>query len=299
MAMSEAVPLEAQRRRRNAVSVARWAARFVRRKPLGAVGGAILLLVIVVAIAAPYIAPSDPLALRAAHRFEPPGAGFLLGTDKFGRDILSRVIFGARISLWVGIVSVGIGAGLGSVIGVISGYAGGRADLLVQRAMDAILAFPTLILAITITAALGISTTNTMLAIGIVMIPQVSRVVRSTTLAVKGNQFIEAARAVGCGHLRIVLQHVAPNVAAPVIIIATGGLGSAILTEASLSFLGLGTPPPTASWGADLSGLGREYFERAPWMAIFPGVAITLVVLGFNLLGDALRDIMDPRLRGR
>jgi len=271
---------------------------FARRKPLGAAGGAILLLMTALAVGAPAFSPYDPLALHYDARFATPGAQFLMGTDKLGRDILSRVIWGARVSLGVGIGSIALGTLAGVVLGVVSAYWGGVLDLAVQRVMDVLMAFPTLLLALVIVAVLGGSMTNLVLAIGIVMTPQMARVVRSSVLSIKESQYIEAARALGARDLRIVATHVLPNVLAPVIIVATAGLARAIITEASLSFLGLGAPPPTPSWGADLSGMGRTYFEQGPWAAIFPGLAISFAVLGINLLGDGLRDAWDPRLAG-
>lgn len=271
---------------------------FARRKPLSAAGGAILLFMTILAIGAPIFSPYDPLTLHYDFRFAPPGPQFLMGTDKLGHDILSRVIWGARVSMGIGIASVVLGTLVGLVLGVVSAYWGGVLDLSIQRVMDVLMAFPTLLLALVIVAVLGGSMTNLVLAIGIVMTPQMSRVVRSSVLSIKESQYIEAARAVGAMDLRIVASHVLPNVLAPVIIVATAGLARAIITEASLSFLGLGAPPPTPSWGGDLSGLGRTYFEQGPWAAIFPGLAISFAVLGINIFGDGLRDAWDPRLAG-
>ena len=214
-----------------------------------------------------------------------------------GRDILSRVIHGARISLKVGIIAVAIGTLTGAALGLVSGYFGGMVDFGVQRLMDIILAFPGLILAISLMAVLGANLTNAMIAIGVVIMPSAARVVRGSTLSVKTEQYIDAARAIGCANGRILLRYILPNVAAPIIVLVTIQLGAAIITEASLSYLGLATRPPTPSWGSMLSGAGRVYMLRAPWIAIAPGVAISLTVLAFNLLGDALRDVLDPRLR--
>ncbi|MBI4307202.1 MAG: ABC transporter permease [Chloroflexi bacterium] len=272
-------------------------ARFGARKPLGAAGIVIIMTMAAMAVLAPLVSPFDPNYVRAQDRLRPPDVPFFFGTDQLGRDVLSRIIWGARISLFVGFISVGIGTGAGSLLGIVSGYWGGAPDMFIQRGMDALMAFPTLILALVIMSVLGIGIANAMIAIGIVMAPQMGRVVRGAVLSVKQSQYVDAARAIGASDFRIVYQHIVPNVTAPVVILATAGLGTAILTEASLSFLGFGTPPNVASWGADLSSAGRAFLEQAPWLGLFPGIAISLAVLGFNLLGDALRDIWDPRLR--
>ena len=272
---------------------------FVRGSPIGAVGGAIGLIMLLTAILAPVIAPQDPYRINYDRLFAPPGARFLLGSDEFGRDVLSRVIYGARISLYVAVLAVALGQAGGAVFGIISGYFGGRTDMLIQRVMDTFMSLPALVLALAIVAALGPSVNNVVLAIGIVQVPRAARDMRSAALMVRANQYVEAARAVGCTHGRVLLQHVLPNCTAPFIIIATAALGIAILTEGSLSFLGLGTPPPTPSWGSMLSGAGLQYAEKAPWLGVFPGLAMTMAVFGFNLLGDALRDAFDPRMRQR
>ncbi|MFH1486151.1 MAG: ABC transporter permease [Chloroflexota bacterium] len=269
---------------------------FARHKPLGMAGGVIVALLIFLAIAAPLISPYDPLGLNSREMLEPPSTAHPFGTDQAGRDVLSRIIWGARVALWVGIVSVSVGTASGIVLGVPS-YWGGAVDLVIQRIMDGLLAFPTLILAITLVAVLGPSITNAMVAIGIVMAPQMARLVRGSVLSIRESTFVEAAIAIGASDMEVIWRHILPNILAPIIVMATAGLARAILVEASLSFLGLGTQPPTPSWGADLSGPGRSFFEIAPWLAVFPGLAITLVVLGINLYGDALRDIWDPRLR--
>ena len=272
-----------------------WA--LARRKPLGAAGAVIVLALIVLALAAPIVAPYDYREQSRANLLKPPSVAHPFGTDNLGRDIFSRVLFGAQTSLYVGLVAVGVGTTVGSVIGLISGYAGGRVDLLLQRLMDLVLAFPTLILAIATVAMLGPTTTNVVVAMAIVFTPTANRVVRGSVLAEKENQYVEAARAIGCGGTRIAFRHLLPNVMAPIIVIASTSLGTAILVESSLSFLGLGPPPPAPTWGAMLSVGSRSFFEQAPWMAIFPGLAISLAIFGFNLLGDALRDLLDPRLR--
>lgn len=275
----------------------RWG-RTARSKPLGAASFALILMFIVAAIFAPVVAPYDPVAQHYDHVMEAPTTTFWLGTDNFGRDMLSRIIWGARISLQVGVFAVAIGAFFGTAIGLTTGYFEGRLDLVMQRVIDAWMAFPNIIFALAILAALGPGLINVIIAIGLASIPVSSRVVRGATLSQKQNVFIEAARSIGCGGRRIMVRHLLPNVTAPIIIIASLEMGGAIIAEASLSFLGVGVPPPNPSWGGMLSGHSRTYMLAAPWMAIFPGVAITLGVLGWNLLGDAARDVWDPRLRG-
>jgi len=274
------------------------AIRFLRDKPLGALGGLIIVGMVFLALFAPLLAPYDPYELRVESLFAPPGRAFFLGTDDYGRDVLSRIIYGSRISLYVGILAVGIGTTTGAFLGLVSGFVGGRTDAVIQRVMDALLAFPALILALAIVTALGQSTTNVIIAVAVVLMPAAARVIRSSVLSLKENVYVEAARAIGCGSLRILLRHILPNCVAPYIILATSTLGAAILSEAALSFLGLGTPPPEPSWGTMLSGAAQQYVWKAPWMGIFPGVAISLAVFGFNLFGDGLRDILDPKLRG-
>jgi peptide/nickel transport system permease protein len=272
--------------------------RFLRDKPLGALGGAIILAMIVVALFAPLLAPYDPYELRVTNMFTPPGREFWLGTDEYGRDLLSRLLYGARISLYIGLLAVGLGTTSGALVGLVSGYCGGRTDFILQRLIDWLLAFPTLVLALAIVAALGQSTANVILAVAVVIVPTAARVIRATVLTVREQVFVEAGRAIGCTDSRLLFQHILPNCLSSYLILASAGLGNAILAEAALSFLGLGTPPPEPSWGTMLSGAAQQYVWRAPWMAIFPGVAISLAVFGFNLLGDALRDVLDPRLRG-
>ncbi len=271
---------------------------FLRRKPLGSFGLLLVALLVFTAVFADLLATHDPETTAVRDRLLGPGPVYYLGTDHFGRDTWSRIVYGSRTSLYVGIFAVAFGTLIGSSLGLISGYFGGTVDALVQRLMDMLLAFPLLILAMTIVAALGPAVTNVVVALAIVITPSTNRVVRGTVLSVKENQYVEAARTVGCRSGRIILLHILPNVAAPIVVLASITLGLAILTEASLSFLGLGPPPPTPTWGGMLSGEGRDYFERQPWLAIWPGVAISLAVLGFNLFGDALRDVLDPRLRG-
>ena len=283
-----------------------WAAAalLARRKPLGAASAVVIFGLLVVALLAPLLAPRDPYALNLNERGLPirmqgPTAAFPLGTDPLGRDVLSRIIYGARVSLIVGFASVVIGTGLGTVLGLVSGYWEGRLDAVIQRGVDTAMAIPGIVLALAVMSVLGQSLTNIIVVIAMVIAPGASRVVRGTVLAVKQATFVDAAQALGASPGRIVTLHVLPNVFAPILVIATVWLGNAIVIEAALSFLGLGTPPPTPTWGAMLSGEGRRNLETAPYLAIFPGVAISVVVLAFNMLGDALRDLLDPRLRDR
>jgi len=269
----------------------------LRRKPLGAASAALLVLIVFTAIFAEVLAPYDPLATRPEIRLAAPSWEHPFGTDDIGRDVLSRVIHGARISLWVGLLAVGIGTAAGMIIGLLCGYCEGRVDLIFQRVMDAVQAIPGLLLALAIVSVLRPNTTNAMLAIAIVIIPGNSRIVRGAVMSAKQNRYVEAAQAIGCRHPRIILSHILPNVTAPILVIASIWLGNAILIEATLSFLGVGTQPPTPSWGLMLSSTGRAFMEQAPWLAIFPGLAISLAVLGFNLFGDTLRDAWDPKLR--
>ena len=278
----------------------RWFATildFVRRRPLGAVGAAIILVMVFLAITAGVISPYDPLVNDYAAMLSAPSKEHWLGTDAFGRDVLSRLVYGSRTALMVGLGASFLGAIFGSLIGVASAYFGGRVDLVVQRIMDVFFAFPVIILALVVVAVLGTSAGNVILAIAAPMVPRCARVVRSSALSVREMPYIDAARAQGFGHRRIILRHMLPNVMAPILIMATAFLGEAILLEASLSFLGLGVQEPTAAWGLMLRGAAVEFAESAPWMAIFPGLAISLAVFGFNLLGDSLRDALDPRLR--
>ena len=270
---------------------------FTVRKPLGAIGAFIILIMAALAILAPVIA-GDPLKLNILSALEGPSTDHLLGTDDFGRDLWARIVHGARISLIVGFAAVAFGSGTGGTLGLISAFYGGKVDIIVQRLMDSLMSIPTLILALAIMASLGQGLFNVVLAIGIVQIPRANRIVRSQAFAVKQSEFALAARAIGAGDARIMALHIFPQCVAPWLIIATAGLGTAIISEASLSFLGLGVPPPEPSWGGMLSGRAREFYSVAPWLAIWPGVAISMAVYGFNLFGDAIRDVLDPRLRG-
>jgi peptide/nickel transport system permease protein len=272
-------------------------AEFCRRRPLGAVGGAIIVLIVILGGLAGLLAPYDPLAVDYSAMLAAPSGAHWLGTDAFGRDVLSRIIYGARTALTVGIGASFIGTTLGSLIGVSSAYFGGRFDLVTQRVMDVFFAFPVIVLALAVVAILGTGPGNVILAIATPMVPRCARVVRSSALSIREMPYVDAARASGFGNRRIILRHMLPNVMAPILIMATAFLGEAILLEASLSFLGLGVQEPTAAWGLMLRGAAVEFAETAPWMAFFPGMAISLAVFGFNLFGDSLRDALDPRLR--
>ena len=268
-----------------------------RRHPLGAIGAVIMAVFVFAALFADLISRYDPLAVDAAMSLAPPSAAHWLGADSFGRDVYARIVYGARISLAVGIGSTLLGSALGVVIGLASGYLLGWVDLVTQRVIDILQALPLLVLALVMAAALGPSLETTIVAIAIPLVPYVARVIRANTLALRELPFVEASKTIGMSELRIAVRHVLPNTLAPLIVLATAQLGSAILTEASLSFLGLGIPEPHPSWGRMLSESSAEYVRTAPWLVIFPGLAISLVVFGTNLLGDAVRDILDPRQR--
>ena len=275
------------------------ATEFCRAQALGAVGAAIILLMLVVGALAPLLAPYDPVINSFSAMLSPPSMQHWLGTDAFGRDVLSRLIYGSRTALLVGFGASVLGATLGAVIGVASAYFGGRIDLYMQRIMDIFLSFPLIVLALALVAILGNSLPNLITAIMIPMIPRCALVIRASALAIREMPYVDAARAAGFGHTRIILRHMLPNVMAPYLIMLTAFLGQAILAESSLSFLGLGVQEPTAAWGLMLRGAAVEFAEAAPWMAIFPGVAISLAVFAFNLFGDSLRDALDPRLRNQ
>jgi peptide/nickel transport system permease protein len=272
---------------------------YLRHKPLGTIGLGIVVLMISIAIFAPLIAPytyqeQNYEAVRAA-----PGSGFIFGTDQFGRDIFSRVVYGARISMMVGFLAVIVGTGAGALVGLISGYFMGKLDAVIQRLVDMWMSFPDLILALTIVAVFGNTIPNVILAIAATIMPRGVRVIRSAVISIREMDYTTAARAVGASDIRIMLRHVMPNAIAPFLIIMSSMFGNAILTEAGLSFLGLGIAEPTPSWGRMLTGQAAQYMVSAPWILIFPGLAITITVLGFAFAGDALRDIFDPKLRGR
>jgi peptide/nickel transport system permease protein len=271
--------------------------QFCRQNPLGAAGGFVVALMLVMAVFADLVTIHDPTRNNFGAMLEPPGADYWLGTDQYGRDLYARIIYGARTALLVGFVSAFVGATIGLVLGVASAYFGGRFDLWFQRVMDVLMAFPLIILALAVVSIFGTGTGNVILAITIPFIPRCARVVRSSALAVREMPYIDAARACGFGHARIVLRHMVPNVMAPYLIMITAFVGQAILIEASLSFLGLGVQEPVPAWGLMLRGGAQEYAESAPWVAIFPGIAISLAVFGFNLFGDSLRDWLDPKMK--
>ncbi len=289
----DAIALERASRRTWAGAVL----RFARRKPLGTAGAVIVILMALAAIFAQAISPYHPLATDYSAQFTPPNLSHWFGTDSFGRDIFSRIIYGSRTALLVGFTASLIGATLGLLIGVASAYFGGRIDLLTQRIVDIFISIPLIILALAVVAILGTGIFKVILAIIVPMIPRAARVCRSSALAIREVPYVDAARACGFGHRRIIFRHMLPNVVAPYLIILTAFLGQAILTEASLSFLGLGVQEPTPAWGLMLQGGAEEFAESAPWMAIFPGLAISAAVFAFNLLGDSLRDALDPKLR--
>jgi len=277
----------------------RWDAvrYFVRRYPLGAAGGVIMAIFVFAAVFAPYLTIYDPLSTNAAASLAKPGAAHWLGCDFMGRDVYSRIIYGARISLAVATGSMLLACVIGVTIGLLSGYLGGWFDLIAQRFLDIMQSLPLLVLAIIMAAALGPSLENTILAIAFPLVQSVARVIRANTLSLREQPFVEAAKAVGMSDIRIAIRHVLPNTVAPLIVIMTAQFGAVILIEASLSFLGLGVPEPHPSWGRMLSESAAEYVRTAPWLVIFPGAAISFVVFGTNLLGDALRDLLDPRQR--
>jgi len=271
-------------------------ARYLRRSPLGAAGAGIVLVYALIAMAAPFFAPHPPITQFLEHRLEPPSNAFPLGLDQLGRDILSRVLYGARLSLVIGLVVVVVGGILGTTVGVVAGFVGGRIDDILMRITDIFFAFPSLILAMAIAAALGPSLTNTMIAIAIVTWPAYARLSRAQALVLRRQEFIEAARAMGLSDTRIMMRHVLPNALSPLIVQASFNMGEAILIAAGLSFIGFGAQPPTPEWGVMVSE-GRDYMTTQWWVPTFPALAILVAVTGFNLLGDGLRDLLDPRLR--
>ena len=278
---------------------------FARKQPLGALGGMVLLTVIAIALLAPCLAPFDPYEVHVRYKYANPGAlveetgqRFWLGADQLGRDTLSRLLYGARVSLYVSLVSVGLGVTLGALIGIMSAFFGGKVDLLVQRLVDTIMAFPAIVLALAIVSVAGASLRNVIVALIVLLLPASARVVRAQALAIKEMDYMLAARAIGAAPWRLIFRHMVPNCAAPYIVFATANLGYAVVVEAALSFLGVGTPPDVPSWGGMLSIAGQKYIEVSPWLVVFPSLAVSIAVFGFNLLGDALRDALDPRLRG-
>jgi peptide/nickel transport system permease protein len=278
------------------------AVTFLVQQPLGAAGLAVIVLMILAALGAKWVAPYDPLTIEYANILASPSWEHWLGTDNFGRDVLSRIIYGAQTALSVGFLASILGSTLGAIVGVSSAYFGGRIDMAVQRFMDVLLSFPIIVLALAVVAILGKNIVlgvdiNLVIAIGLPMIPKVARVVRSSALAIREMPYIDAARTAGFSHSRIIFRHIVPNVTAPYLIMLTAFVGQAILLEASLSFLGLGVTEPAPAWGLMLSGSAIGFYQQAPWMIVFPGLAISLAVFAFNLFGDSLRDWLDPKLK--
>jgi peptide/nickel transport system permease protein len=272
---------------------------FCRERPLGAIGAAVVLVNLLVAVGANVMAPYDPVATDYGAMLAAPSRAHWLGTDAFGRDVLSRIIYGSRTAMLVGFSCALVGATVGAIMGVTSAYFGGKVDLLIQRVLDIFLAFPLIILALAVVSILGTGIMNVIVAITVPMIPRAALVARSSALAIREMPYVDAARAAGFRHGRIILRHMLPNVMASYLIMLTAFLGQAILLEASLSFLGLGVSEPTPAWGLMLRGAAVQFAEAAPWMAIFPGLAISVAVFAFNLFGDSLRDALDPRLRNQ
>jgi peptide/nickel transport system permease protein len=270
----------------------------VRRKPLGTIGAAIVILMLLLAVLADVLTPYGFAETNLRERFVAMSATHWLGTDQIGRDVATRILYGARISLYVGFGAIAIACLIATLLGIFSAYWGGRVDLLLQRVVDAWMAFPGLLILMSIMSLLGPSVLNITLVLGIAAGIRDSRIVRGVALSIKENTYVEGALAMGSGHTRVTLVHILPNVLPTIIVVATTGLSTVILTEASLSFLGLGVPPPYPTWGGMLSLAGLDHMYRAPWLAIWPAVALSLAVFGFNMLGDALRDLLDPRLKG-
>jgi peptide/nickel transport system permease protein len=276
----------------------RRAGTLARQQPLGVIGLLLVLIVIILALFAGVIARYGPEELSGIP-LTGPNSTYWFGTDDFGRDVFSRVIYGGRISLLVGFLSALAGGATGTAIGLISAYEGGWLDLTLQRLVDALMAFPSFILALAVVAGLGTSERNVIIAISITMIPINARIARGSTLALRNAQFVDAAQTIGSSGRRIMFRHILPNILGPLTVVITASFGWAVVSEAALSFIGLGTPPPAPSWGNMMSGSARTYISAAPWMALFPGIALSMLVFGVNMLGDALRDILDPRLRAR
>ncbi len=270
---------------------------FARKRTLGFIGAVVIVVLMVLALFAGVIAPYDPLETSFLEQLKPPSSLHLLGTDAFGRDVLSRIIYGSRTALKIGFGAALVGTSIGALLGVISAYFGGTIDLLLERLMDILISFPLLILALAVVTALGNNDTNVIVAITVPIIPRVARVIRASALSIRQQMFVEAARCIGATHWRIVARHMLPNVMAPYLILVTAFLGQAMLSEAALTFLGLGVAEPTPAWGLMLRGASVQFVERAPWLAVAPGLALSLAVFAFNLLGDSLRDALDPRLR--
>jgi peptide/nickel transport system permease protein len=294
-----ALPLKTTRweARASRSTVSGFVSDFVRKRTLGALGAVVIVVMMLLALLAGVIAPYDPYETSFLDQLKPPSASHWLGTDAFGRDVLSRLIYGSRTALKIGFGAALVGASLGALLGVVSAYFGGKVDLFLERIMDILISFPLLILALAVVAALGNNDTNVILAITVPIIPRVARVIRASALSIRQMMYVEAARCIGANHTRIVLRHMLPNVMAPYLILVTAFLGQAMLSEAALTFLGLGVAEPTPAWGLMLRGASVQFVERAPWLAIAPGLALSMAVFAFNLLGDSLRDALDPRLR--
>lgn len=284
---------------RKRTSFLAWLLRTIKQKPLGAFGAALVLLVLFVAIFAGTLQNFDPIQPHYADRLTGPSSTYWLGTDQFGRDLYSRLLHGIRISMLVGFSAITIASVAGGVIGIIVGYRGGVLDLIVERFVDILMAFPTIIMAMIVVTALGTSLLTLIFAIALVQSPNISRITRSVTLSIRERQYVDAARAIGASDARLVFRHILPNTLSPWIVIATAELGTAILTESTLSFLGIGIQEPNASLGTMLTGVAQQYRAEAPWMVIWPGVAISIAVFGLNMFGDAMRDLLDPRQRRR
>ena len=292
-----AVGREARRSARSGPSWLRAITQFARRRTLGFAGGVVIVLMLLLAVLAPVVAPYDPEETSFLDQLKPPSAEHWLGTDPFGRDVLSRLIYGSQTALLVGFGASVVGCSVGAILGLIGAYYGGKTDLLLERLNDILISFPLIILAVAVVAALGTGIFNVIVAITIPIIPRVARVIRSSGLTLRQMRYVEAARCLGVGDMRIVFRHLLPNVVAPYLILLSAFLGQAILLESSLSFLGLGVAEPKPAWGLMLRGAGVQFLEQAPWLAIAPGIAISAAVFAFNLLGDSLRDALDPRLR--
>ena len=280
-----------------AIGSSAWS--FTKKKPLGAIGGVIIVVAVLLALLAPWVSPHDPEGVGIAKKFSPPGTESApLGTDHIGRDVLSRLIHGARISMYVGVMTVLIGITIGTMVGIGSAYMGGVFDMVVQRLVDALMGFPPIIMALGLMAALGADINNVIIALVVILVPGATRVIRSEALRIKELDYILASRAIGASPIRVMVSHMLPNVAATYIVLVTITLGFAIVVEASLSFLGVGVPEGVATWGSMLE-IGREHIQSQTWLVVFPGVMIATVVFAVNFLGDGLRDVLDPRLRGR
>ncbi|MFC1897448.1 ABC transporter permease [Chloroflexota bacterium] len=295
---AEQVSIAAQKERKRHSFFVSLMIRLVKEKPLGTIGGIIVLLLFGIGVSADIIAPHDPNFMVLADRLMPPSPQHLFGTDNLGRDLLSRIILGARISMTVGLSAATLYTIVAVALGTPAGYIGGKLDIILQRFVDAKMCFPVLVLYLTILALTGPGLLQVILVMGIGAGINGSRVVRGAVIGIKSNVYFDAARAIGASNKRMIFRHILPNIMAPIMVITTVRMGSFIITEATLSFLGFGVPPPLPAWGGMLSGAGRQYMQLAPWMALWPGVALALAVYGMNMLGDAMRDLLDPRLRG-